>query len=209
MAATDPGSRAVGYLILRHLYDGDVIEWPIGDDHPVRQVFADLEEQGLVARWDRVWPLHDRYRLTDGGIAAIEAVYRPEGAEAFFGELRQQNLSPQDRRGFIASRGLDPFLWPIVHDPSTHWSTFQELGAPYYGYVWEDQRPMRRTRHPQSMPVAPGMPPGMRPVSELEPQGYYYEPYERGRVAATVVDLDGQAEDFDNGPSEQGDYDVS
>jgi len=147
MPLTDPSSRAVGYLVLRHLYDGDVIEWPIEDDHPLCHVFAELEAQGLIARWDRIWPLQDRYRLTENGIAAIEAVYRPEGAEAFYNELRQRNLNPQDRRAFIASRGLDPILWPVLHDPWTHWSTFQELGAPYYTYVWEDQKPLRRTRH--------------------------------------------------------------
>ena len=84
MQFADPRATATAYLILRHLYDGDIIEWPIPDDHPLREIFMQLEAQGYVARWDRVWPLHDRYRLTEKGISSIEAVYRPAGADAFF-----------------------------------------------------------------------------------------------------------------------------
>jgi hypothetical protein len=148
MQFADAQSTSTAYLILRHLYDGDIIEWPIADDHPQREIFAGLEAQGYVARWDRVWPLHDRYRLTEKGIATIEAVYRPAGAEAFFDELRGQNLNPEGRRAYLQSRQLDPILWPLLHDPSTHWSTYANVGARYQQYVWEDTRPARRRRPP-------------------------------------------------------------
>lgn len=153
MQFADAQSTSTAYLILRHLYDGDVIEWPIAEDHPQREVFAGLEGQGYVARWDRVWPLHDRYRLTEQGIAAIEAVYRPAGAEGFFEELRQQNLDPAGRRTWLQQRNCNPILWPLLHDPSTHWSTYATEGARYQQYVWEDTRPPRRKRPP---PVNPG-----------------------------------------------------
>ncbi|HWL84383.1 MAG TPA: hypothetical protein VNO21_01195 [Polyangiaceae bacterium] len=203
MALADPNSRAVGYLILRHLYDGDIIEWPIDEDHPSRQVFEDLEQQGLIARWDRVWPLHDRYRLTESGIAAIEAVYRPEGAEGFFDQLRQRNLNPQDRRGFIASQGFDPVLWPLLHDPSTHWSTYQDLGSPYSTYVWEDQQAPRRTRHQH-----------VRDVRDIDDGSFiqntdYDDSYQRGQMAGMLVDLDNTGGGNDYQAPLQGDYDVS
>src|SRR5262249_34125879 len=130
---------------LRHLYDGDIIEWPIAEDHPLYHVFQALEAQGYIARWDRVWPLHDRYRLTEMGIAAIEAVYRPAGAEAFCDDRCRRNMSPPDRRAYLQAQRLDPFLWPLLHDPSTHWSTFGSTGSRYTSYIWSDQRP-RRTR---------------------------------------------------------------
>jgi hypothetical protein len=100
MLFADPQASSTAYLVLRHLYDGDIIEWPIADDHPLRHVFAGLEAQGHIARWDRVWPLHDRYRLTEKGIATIEAVYHPAGAEAFWDDLRRRNLIPLDRRRY-------------------------------------------------------------------------------------------------------------
>ena len=206
MALTDPASRAVGYLILRHLYDGDIIEWPIPDDHPQRPVFEDLEEQGFIARWDRVWPLHDRYRLTERGIAALEAVYRPNGAGDFYNELRQRALSPPDRRAYIASRGLDPFLWPLLHDPWTHWSTFTDQGASYSTYVWEDQRPPRRTRHQRNMaqPLHLGH-------SEVDRDDLERDPLYEGNdlLPVALVDLDNEADDFGHHAPEHGDYDVS
>lgn len=164
MIFADPRAAATAYLILRHLYDGDVIDWPIADDDPHRETFAALEAQGYVARWDRVWPLHDRYRLTDKGIAAIEAVYRPAGAEAFFDDLRRRNLTAQDRRAHLQAHGLNPALWPLLHDPSTHWSTFTTLGGPYHHYIWEDHQPPKRRRQAAGAPakihhVAPSTPP--------------------------------------------------
>lgn len=153
MIFADPRATATAYLILRHLYDGDVIDWPVPDDDPHRETFAALEAQGYVARWDRVWPLHDRYRLTDKGIAAIEAVYRPAGAEAFFDDLRRRNLSAADRRAHLQAHGLNPALWPLLHDPSTHWSTFTTVGGPYHAYVWEDHQPPKRRRPPGGTPA--------------------------------------------------------
>jgi hypothetical protein len=138
MQFADTRATSIAYLILRHLYDGDVIEWPISETDPHAPIFAGLEAQGYVARWDRVWPLADRYRLTEKGIALIESVYRPAGADAFFEEVRRQNLAPQDRRNYLANRRLDPLLWPLLHDPSTHWSTYATVGSRYQSYMWED-----------------------------------------------------------------------
>lgn len=148
MRFADPNAGYTAFLILRHLYDGDIIDWPIADDHPQREVFAQLESEGYIARWDRTWPLHDRYRLTEKGIAAIEAVYQPAGSEAFFEEIRRQNLHPAARRHYLQSRNLNPMLWPILHDPSTHWSTWMTSGGLYNSYFWEDQRPVQRRRPP-------------------------------------------------------------
>jgi hypothetical protein len=99
MPFSSPERAALSYLILRQLYDGDVIEWPVGDDHPLAGVFGALEAQGYIARWDRIWPLRDRYRLTERGIAAIEAVYRPNDAEAVWQRLRAER--PKGRRAWL------------------------------------------------------------------------------------------------------------
>lgn len=139
MQFTDPQELSVAYLILRHLYDGDVIEWPIDEAHPDRKVFEALEAQGYIARWDRTWPRHDRYRLTDRGIAQIESVYRPAGADRMWNDLRSKNLSPEDRRSYIQSQGYDPVWWGILYDPSTHWDTWRTDGGRYHRYLWEDR----------------------------------------------------------------------
>lgn len=195
MHFADPQAHATAYLILRQLYDGDIIEWPIADDHPQRAVFAQLETEGYVARWDRVWPLHDRYRLTEKGIAAIEAVYRPAGAEDFFEDLRRRNLSPHDRRAYLQSQGLNPALWPLLHDPSTHWSTFATSGARYHAYVWEDRMPQKRRRRPS----------GVQHV--VHHHHHHDDDYDR-RIVPHLVDLDQQAVDPDIAPRAV-DYDVS
>jgi len=141
MQFEDPQARSNAYLILRHLYDGDVIEWPIGDDHPLRDIFAALETQGYIARWDRVWPLHDRYRLTDRGIATIEEVYRPAGAQTIYNDIRSRNLTAAQRRAYLQQQGYDPVLWPLLHDPSTHWDMYRQQRGDYYDWFWEDQYP--------------------------------------------------------------------
>lgn len=151
MQFEDPQDLPAAYLILRHLYDGDVIEWPIADDHPLRRVFAGLEAQGYIARWDRVWPLHDRYRLTDQGIARIESVYRPAGAEAIYSGLRSRNLPAAQRRAYLVQHGHDPVLWPLLHDPTTHWDMFHRDRGRYYDWFWEDQLPYRH-RHGHGSP---------------------------------------------------------
>jgi len=156
MQFADPRARGAAYLILRHLYDGDIIEWPIPDDHPMRPIFAQLEAEGYVARWDRVWPLHDRYRLTEKGIATIEQVYRPAGAQAFFDDIRRRNMPPPQRRAFLQQQGLDAGLWPLLHDPSTHWSTFGQTGARWHHFFWEDQMPPRRRRRDRPMKMGGG-----------------------------------------------------
>lgn len=205
MQFADPQATSTAYLILRHLYDGDIIEWPIPDHHPLRGVFQGLEAQGYVARWDRVWPLRDRYRLTEKGIATIEAVYRPAGAEAFFDEMRQQNLSPADRRAYLQSRRLDPTLWPLLHDPSTHWTTYLTEGARYLAYVWEDQRPPRRRRpKPGNKPSAAKMGGGTPKVKHVVHHVVHHEPPR----APHLVDLDREVDPTGVGPAAT-DYDVS
>ena len=217
MPFSNPRSAATSYLILRHLYDGDIIEWPIADDHPLRSIFEALEAQGLVARWDRIWPLSDRYRLTERGIAAIEAVYRPSGAEAFFAEVRARNLPPAERRAFVASRGLDPVVWPLLHDPHTHWSNVGEFQGQYYGYLWEDQRPPGRRK-----PTPPQKP---KPAPKPKPQksvqrggggvrmprvGHHHHHHRHGpHHDPTIVDLDDEAADPSYVAPVPGDYDVS
>jgi hypothetical protein len=206
MQFADPRATATAYLILRHLYDGDIIEWPVPDDHPLREVFLQLEAQGYVARWDRMWPLHDRYRLTERGIAAIEAVYRPAGAEAFFDDLRRRNLSPQNRRAHLQAHGLNPALWPLLHDPSTHWSTFLHGGARYHSYVWEDQQPPRRVR-PSKMKRSGGG--GGRVVHSHHDHHHHHDPRPHPAVLSHVVDLDQQANDPGHTAPGTLDYDVS
>jgi len=198
MLFADPRANAVGFLILRHLYDGDVIEWPIEEEHPEHPLFAALEEQGFIARWDRIWPLRDRYRLTEKGIAAIETFYRPAGADAFFDELRRANLDPAGRRGYLQARGFDPSLWPVLHDPSAHWSTFGSEGSLYQQYVWEDQRPAKRTRHSSGGGGRSG--------------GGVHHHYHQDRypdIVPQVVDLDRQAQDPGVVGPNATDYDVS
>lgn len=196
MIFADPRAAATAYLILRHLYDGDVIDWPIADDDPHRETFAALEAQGFVARWDRVWPLHDRYRLTDKGIAAIEAVYRPAGAEAFFDQLRQRNLGAAERRAHLQAHGLNPALWPLLHDPSTHWSTFTTLGGPYHAYVWEDLQPPKRRRQSTST----GTPGKVVPLSPSTATDHN---------RAFLYDLDREVDDRGPAAPSTADYDVS
>ena len=198
MQFADPRATATAYLILRHLYDGDIIEWPISDDHPLREVFMQLEAQGYVARWDRVWPLHDRYRLTEKGIATIEAVYRPAGADTFFEDLRRRNLSPPDRRAY-----------PLLHDPSTHWSTFHTMGARYHAYVWEEYQPPKRVRPTKVKPPAgkAGGGKGVRVVHHHHHHDDHRHPHPA--VIPQVVDLDQQAGDAGPAAPRTLDYDVS
>ncbi|HEU0031406.1 MAG TPA: hypothetical protein VFQ53_12295 [Kofleriaceae bacterium] len=214
MQFADPQELSTAYLILRHLYDGDVIEWPIADDHPAHGVFAALEAQGYIARWDRLWPMRDRYRLTDKGIATIESMYKPAGADAFFDDLRNQNLSPADRRSYLQTAGYDPTLWPLLHDPSTHWDTYRLYGSRYHDYIWEDQRPLRRKRQAVKQQKLASSKPlkttTTKPVKQTvvrtvrDPNDPLYVPY--------LVDLDREASSADADVSvspAQPDYDVS
>lgn len=166
MQFADPRQRANAYLILRHLYDGDVIEWPIDEGHALKPVFDGLEQQGYVARWDRVWPLHDRYRLTEQGIAAIEGVYKPAIADQTWNDLRSRNLTPDQRRGYLQNQGYDPYLWPVLHDPSSSWDTYYDEPGFYSSYIWEDQQSYRRRHHhhiPDPEPVVPDVPVAQAP----------------------------------------------
>lgn len=194
MQFADPRQRANAYLILRHLYDGDVIEWPVDDDHPLKPVFDALEQQGYVARWDRVWPLHDRYRLTEQGITAIEAMYKPAGADQTWNDLRRRGLNPAQRRSYLQDHGYDPYLWPLLHDPSTSWDTYYDEPSLYWAYIWEDEQPYR-TRHREDRQVEPEV-----------------EPALPAQAAPYLVDLDREAAAIPELATAAGmapDYDVS
>lgn len=141
MPFSNAQNAAVSFLVLRHLYDGDVIEWPLDQGHPLRALFTLLETQGYVARWDRMWPLADRYRLSEKGIKLIESAYRPKDAEALFQQIKARNLVPEQRRAFLGSMQLDPWVWPLLHDPYTHWSTWIEVHGAWHDYIWEDLLP--------------------------------------------------------------------
>jgi hypothetical protein len=204
MQLGDPRANATAYLILRHLYDGDIIDWPIPPDHPQKPIFDWLETQGYVARWDRMWPLHDRYRLTEKGIATIEAVYRPAGADTFFDDLRARNLAPQQRRQWLQSRQLDPILWPVLHDPATHWSTYGAETARWLAYIWEDQSPAKRRRRPAGgVKAGKGGGGGGRVVHHVVHHVHYVhrDPH--------LVDLDREVDDTGIRQPTGTDYDVS
>jgi hypothetical protein len=214
MPFSSPKSASTSYLVLRHLYDGDVIEWPLAEDHPLRSLFDALESQGFVARWDRMWPLSDRYRLTEKGIAALEAAYRPQGADTFVEGLRTRNLSPRERRAHLEAQRLDPVIWPILHDPYTHWSTVAEDQGRYYAFFWADQRPPMRNPKPQQKPAVKAQKPqrgggggggGMRPGAFGVHHHHHHYPHHD----PTVVDLDREAGDPGYVPPPTGDYDVS
>ena len=210
MQLADPQMVPVAYLILRQLYDGDVIDWPIPDDHALHALFSELEAQGYVARWDRMWPRHDRYRLTDLGIATIEAVYRPATSEALWFELRALALAPAARRAWLVRRGLDPRLWPVVHDPTTHWDSWADDHGLYYGWLWEDEQPYRRRRPLVTTTAAA--------TDDDDPDGVELEDDDDDdelaspavRAVAHVVDLDREAGlDGDAPEPASADYEVS
>jgi hypothetical protein len=212
MQLADPRQQSTAYLILRHLYDGEVIEWPIADDHPGHAVFRALEDQGYIARWDRTWPRRDRYRLTDRGIAAIEAVYKPSGAEVAYDELRRMNLPAAKRRAYLQSRGYDPTLWGLLHDPSTCWDTWESDPGRYHHYIWEDAGPARRYRRSGLADGDlddDGIPDALERDNEAAAASVAAAAAEAQRQHHTV-DLDREAGGVDvAGPQGHADYDVS
>ncbi len=172
-------------LILRHLYDGDVIEWPISEDHPHRAVFQELESQGWVARWDRTWPLRDRYRLTEKGIALIEQNYKPGDSERLYREMQSAHLPPRERRERLEERGYDPVVWGPVHDPYLHWSTWDEDPGPYHRYIWEEPPSTPSERTGAAAPAAGEVPPN---VVDLDQEAGRVTQFERDPTAP-VSDL--------------------
>lgn len=139
---------AVALLVMRHLYDGDAIDWPLASDHPKYPIFQQLESLGYIARWDRIWPLHDRYRLTEKGIREIEQHYRPADADRIFQQMRQSGArSAKARQTLLRNQGVDPWHWTVLHDPYTHWSTWDTDSGSYYRQVWHD--PPKRHRSTQ------------------------------------------------------------
>jgi len=150
--------RIRALLILRQLHDGDVIDYPIPDDSPWKRFFEELVSQGLIARWDRVWPLHDRYRLTEPGVATIGKLYRPAEAESVFADLRRRDLAPEARPSFLRNLGHDPLLWPALHDPHTHWMTWGEERGPYSRYVWARPPGGLAAGEPDAADELPGLP---------------------------------------------------
>lgn len=134
--------------MLRHLYEGDLIDYPVPDDHADRPLFDGLERKGWIARWRRIWPLRHRYRLTERGIAEIERQYDPATGERVFAELRAQGIPPKQRGAWLRDRGYDPGRWSAIHDPHTHWETFRHDPGPNWLYVREvrDAAEERRER---------------------------------------------------------------
>jgi hypothetical protein len=203
MPFSSPERAALSYLVLRQLYDGDVIEWPIGDEHPLAGLFAALEAQGYLARWNRIWPLKDRYRLTERGISAIEAVYRPSEAETIWQRLRSEG--PAGRRSVLQAHRADPRIWPVLHDPHTHWSNWPHFRGPWYEYIWEDEvgRTASAARARRSH----------ERTREGDDDDYDYD--DASPLAPTpwprsdVVDLDADAGRVDFSESGRPDYDVS
>lgn len=202
MQLEDPADRSTAYLILRDLYNGEVIHWPLGGDHPLHYVFAALEERGWIARWDRMWPRRDRYRLTETGIATIEAAYRPAGAEQLFDELRGRGLPAAERRAYLEERGLDPMLWAVLHDPSTRWDGYRTDGSRWLDYLL-DRQPAAKPRKPaQGRPTS-----GLRPApTETRRDDRMRDPdRDVMMVVPYVVDLDREA----SSASYDGSYDGS
>jgi pentatricopeptide repeat protein len=130
--------RIVGVLILRHLHDGEEIDYPIPEDHRYRAVFEELETRGLIERWDRIWPLHDRYRLTPRGMAGIVAVRRPEEADQLFEEMHERGLAPRERHEYLIQHGYDPAVWSAVNDTSVTWTDWESDPGEYWRYVCEE-----------------------------------------------------------------------
>jgi hypothetical protein len=129
--------RIVELLVLRHLYDGDLLDYPLPHEHPDWAVFDALEQRGWIARWDRIWPLRDRYRLTEAGIAEIERHYQAERGEELLGELRAARVPAEQRRRWLRDRGVDDDVWPELHDPHTHWESVRFDGGPLRRWVDE------------------------------------------------------------------------
>jgi hypothetical protein len=143
----DTSERAIRLLIMRALLDGDVIDYPIAADHRKHGLFSALEAEGLIARWDRMWPLHDRYRLTERGTSLIQRLQDPD-AQDFFERLKEQGLSPAARRKELRSRNLDPFDYSVVNDPYSSWETWDDDPGAFFLYVNEQD-----SEEPSDRPV--------------------------------------------------------
>jgi hypothetical protein len=143
---TNTRDTTLGMLILRHLHEGDVIDYPVDSDIPQAYIFRALETSGYIERWHRIWPLHDRYRITPQGLAALQKVYQPESAQATLAQLGAQAQNPYARRQLIQGRGVDPALWGALHDPHTHWMTFHQYPGPYHRYLYADRYERRYER---------------------------------------------------------------
>jgi hypothetical protein len=202
MPFSSPERAALSYLILRQLYDGDVIDWPVGDEHALADVFAALASQGYLARWRRVWPLRDRYRPTEKGIAAIEAVYRPAEAEGIWQGLGAER--PAGRRALLRARGHEPRLWPVLHDPHTHWSSWPQFRGPWYEFVWEDEVE-RAPAGPARAADGGDDGGGADDEGTVDEGSLGPEPWPR----ADVVDLDADAGRVDFAEGDRAEYDVS
>ncbi len=139
-------------LILRHLHDGEAIDYPVPVDSPHAHLFAQLEADGYIERWDRFWPLSDRYRLTERGAQTIRSCYRPANAAAVMQQLRARHLAPPARPQALRAMGFDPALWPILHDPGTDWRLWPAQIGPFQRYVWEAS--LVQPARPQPGPAA-------------------------------------------------------
>lgn len=160
----------IGLLVLRHLHTGNVIDYPAPESLPQIKILKTLEDNGFIERWNRLWPLADRYRLTAKGVQAIQAAYRPDNAEAVLQQLRARNLAPSARPQALRALGYDPNYWPILHDPHTHWMTWPELIGPYQRYIWEPELPRVQAPRPAAQ-ARPGAPRQARPRPAPRRQG--------------------------------------
>lgn len=166
--------RLRGLLILRHLADGDAIDYPVPDDHPHARVFKELEAEGWVARWDRWWPMADRYRLTEKGQERVQKLYQPDVFEKLYEKMQTQDLSPADRRAFLRAEGIDPEVAPALHDPSVDWTSWSDDDpGPYWAYVWEGKTPSGRPRKEPRKPERPQRVEDLDRTTDIRDPSYY------------------------------------
>lgn len=208
MPFSNPRNAATSYLILRELADGGVIDWPLDEADAQRPLFDGLEAGGFIVRWDRVWPLHDRYRLTEKGIQALEAVYNPGAASPLIERIRAQDLPPAQRRAQLLAVRLDPVVWPILHDPYTHWSSIRVDQGHLYRFFWEDQVAPRRKPAPRK-PAPKPKPPKPPKVGFGNVAARLVNVHHHHHVDGTLVDLDRDADPDYIPPDPGGDVDVS
>ena len=58
-----------------------------------------------------------------------------------YNDVRGRKLGASQRRTYLAQRGYDPVLWPLLHDPTTRWDMWPYDRGGYYDWFWEDQLP--------------------------------------------------------------------
>lgn len=185
-------ARAARLLILRGISQGEEIEYPAAADHPRQQTLAEMEQQGLVARWDRWWPARDLYRVTEQGTAELMLQYKPDEKSGLIREMRRRRLDPDGRREFLRERGYEPEYWPILHDQNAHWSVVDDWSCEggVYDYVWEDWSELELEERPaREDPVLArrdGLPPAVIDLDEQASAGRAAGGWSQTRSATDV-----------------------